>query len=420
MPHSNDTAPFPSDDSSRSGSDLNAFGLQNSYQGDNLTLGVLGSGQLGKMLGLAAAPLSISTGFLAQKTQNPSAGIIGRIFPVDDPAEQENFVKQSSVITYESENVDAGFVEALSQNACVRPSVAALVNSQHRWREKDMFHTLGIKTAPYEKVSTLQDLQQAVVRLGLPIILKTATEGYDGKGQVKVDELDQIEEAWKALTAASEDDLELKNQSEFKNKTGFENRSELIAEAFISFNRECSLIAVRNPQNERRYYPMTLNEHQAGILRISRLLPGEISEDLEHQARVWMDALFNHLDYVGVLALELFETDDGLLANEMAPRVHNSGHWTQLGSFTSQFDNHLRALFGLPLGVTDACAPFAAMVNFIGTTPSNRSVLAVKNTQLHLYGKEPRPGRKLGHLNLVADSEDELEERIQQVLALMN
>lgn len=406
MSHSNDTASYSSDDASSSG-------LKNSCQGDNSILGVLGSGQLGRMLGLAAAPLSISTDFLAQKTPNPSAGIIGRIFSIDDPVEQEDFVKQSDVITYESENVDAQFVESLAQNACVRPSVAALVNSQHRWREKDMFNALGINTAPYEKVSSSQDLQQAITRLGLPIILKTATQGYDGKGQVKVDERDQIESAWETLSASLKGDAE-KGDAELKNTI------ELIAEAFIPFKRECSLIAVRNPQDERQYYPMTINEHQDGILRISRLLPGEIPDNLEHQARLWVDALFDHLDYVGVLALELFETEDGLLANEMAPRVHNSGHWTQLGSLTCQFENHVRALFGLPLGVTDACAPFAAMVNIIGTMPNKQSVLEVDTADLHLYAKEPRPGRKLGHLNLVADSKEALEERIQQVMVLIS
>jgi 5-(carboxyamino)imidazole ribonucleotide synthase len=368
---------------------------------DVKTLGVVGGGQLGRMMGLAAAPLGISFCFLGDAQSGQPASLIGPVLDQNNHSNLSLFAQSVDVITYESENVDADWLEQLAKDRSIHPNTLALRSSQHRWREKEMFQSLGIETAPFQKVTTEAELEQAVQQLGLPIVVKTTTEGYDGKGQARIHSPDQVAAAWRDLGEVQGD------------------QAELIAEGYVQFKRELSIIAVRSQTGDIHYYPMTENEHADGILRISRMAPDLVPEQTEAKAQAYVQALLQHLDYVGVIALELFDTDQGLLANEMAPRVHNTGHWTQQGAVTCQFSNHVRALCGLPLGETRSIQPYAAMINLIGSLPCKDAILAIPGADLHLYGKMPRVGRKLGHINLVADTEKVLQDRIEQIKSLL-
>jgi 5-(carboxyamino)imidazole ribonucleotide synthase len=265
--------------------------------------------------------------------------------------------------------------------------------TQDRLVEKEAFRRLGIETAPFLPVSSLGELRDGLQALGLPGVLKTRRFGYDGKGQVVIRDTHAIEDAWKAMGV----------------------NASLILEGFVAFRRELSILSVRGVGGETAHYPLTENEHQSGILRRSRAPIPEITERQEEEARRIAALVLDALGYVGVLAVELFETEDGrLLANEMAPRVHNSGHWTQNGAATSQFENHIRAIAGLPLGSTDALG-WSAMVNLLGHWPEPSELLALPGTFLHLYGKSPRPLRKVGHVNVCGGTPEELERRMALV-----
>lgn len=357
-------------------------------------IGVLGAGQLGRMLAIAGYPLGQKFGFLGTSHDEPSA-LLGQMY-TDEVESLKDLVKFSDVMTYESENTSVEMVREIARSIPVYPGEKSLYYSQHRGREKGLFDELDIPCAPYQVVDSLENLTQAVEEIGLPAILKTTTEGYDGKGQFVLKEKSQIDQAWKAIGGR-----------------------ELILEGFIDFSRELSIVAVRNADNEHVYYPLVQNVHHDGILRYTIAPARQISETVQTQAEAYMKALLDKLDHVGVLTLELFETVDGLVANEMAPRVHNSGHWTIEGALTSQFENHVRAITGLPLGDTSPRQPVAAMINIIGETGPVAEVLKMPNAFLHLYDKAERAGRKLGHINLVADSEDALYEQIKQLSAFL-
>jgi 5-(carboxyamino)imidazole ribonucleotide synthase len=343
-------------------------------------VGVLGGGQLGWMLARAGDPLGIRCRFLDPSPDAP-AGRGGELVvgAYDDPVALGRFSDGLALVTYEFENVPVGTVSRLAERVTVLPSPRALEVAQDRLTEKQFFESVGISVPPWRPVASLADLGRAVTELGCPAVLKTRRLGYDGKGQEVIRERGEVEGAWARLGGVP-----------------------LVLEALVRFERELSILAVRGRDGTTACYPLVENRHAGGILRRSLGPAPGVSPALQARAESYAGHILDALAYVGVLTIELFQVGDRLLANEMAPRVHNSGHWTIEGAETSQFENHLRAVAGLPLGPT-APRGVSAMLNLIGTLPDTDAVLAVPGAHLHLYGKAPRPGRKLGHVTLRAD-----------------
>lgn len=358
-----------------------------------MKLGVLGGGQLGRMLGMEGLPLAIEPVFWEPEA-TACAQLVGEHLcaAYDDPKALALFAQQVEVCTYEFENVPSPVLTALAAQVPVYPPLAALELSQDRLTEKQLFARLGIRTAPYAAVDSEAMLREVVAALGLPAILKTRRFGYDGKGQFVIRSEDDIATAWQALGSVP-----------------------LILEGFVQFSREVSIVAARGRDGSTVFYPLSENVHRDGILFISHARPGDA---MQQQAEDFASKLLAQLDYVGVLCLELFVVADGLVANEFAPRVHNSGHWTIEGSDTSQFENHLRAVAGLPLGST-ACVGFPALVNLVGTLPPLAKLLAIPQVHVHFYGKAEKPARKVGHVTIRANTEAERETRVAQVLQVM-
>jgi len=357
-----------------------------------MKIGVLGAGQLGRMLALSAYPLGHQMRFLALSEEDPSS-LLGKTFiHNNNPEMVSNFADSSDIVTYESENTDVTIVNEISKNTKVYPSDKSLYISQHRGREKALLDTLKIPCAPYQMVNSLDDLKSAIKNIGIPSILKTATDGYDGKGQFLIKSESQIDEAWEKMSGV-----------------------DAILEGFINFKRELSLIAVRGIDGSLEYYPLVENSHHEGILRQTLAPAQNISVSLQNKAEEYMSSLLKEIKHIGVLTIELFESDDGLLVNEIAPRVHNSGHWTIEGAQTSQFENHIRAITESPLGQTTMTSKFSAMINIIGVHGPIQKVLKTKNAHLHLYNKAERTGRKLGHITLTSNSIDELNKTIDSL-----
>lgn len=356
-------------------------------------IGVIGGGQLGRMLALAAYPLGLQVTALDGSADAP-AGQVCALFTgsFSDRDALARLADAADVITFDFENVPADAADWLAARIPVVPAPRALRVAQDRIAEKRMFASIGVPTAAYAAVDDADTLAAALAEVGLPGVLKTRRLGYDGKGQRIVRTTDEATAALGALGGSG-----------------------LILESFVSFVREVSMVAVRGGDGATRCYPLTENVHRDGILRTSTA-PSPAGR-FAAQAQQYALRLIEELDYVGVLALELFECDDRLIANEFAPRVHNSGHWTIEGAHTSQFENHLRAVAGLPLGLTEARG-CAAMVNFIGGMPDRAAVLAIRGAHLHDYGKAPRPGRKLGHATVVADSHAALAAPLAELVAL--
>ncbi|WP_457673814.1 5-(carboxyamino)imidazole ribonucleotide synthase [Thiolapillus sp.] len=339
-----------------------------------MKIGILGGGQLARMLTLAGYPLGLDFVVLEPAADACAAPLAGHVQTAyDDPAGLAELAGQVDLVTYEFESVPAGAVEQLGRSLPVYPPANALATARDRNNEKTLFNELGIETAPFAEVHDLAGLEQAVGQVGLPAILKTRTLGYDGKGQQVIRPGDDLAAAWNAV-----------------------GQVPCVLEGFVDFDREVSIIAVRSVSGELAFYPLAENVHQEGILRLSTCLRDDSHQPL---AEDYARRVLERLNYVGVLAIEFFQVGEHLLANEMAPRVHNSGHWTIEGAQTSQFENHLRAILDLPLGST-APQGHAAMVNLIGELPEEKTVLAVENAHLHLYGKAPRAGRKIGHVTL--------------------
>jgi len=354
-----------------------------------MKIGVLGAGQLGRMLAISGYPLNHQFGFSGNSTDEPSA-LLGHMFALEDNADNiESLVAFADVITYESENTDVEIVKEISKNVSVYPGEKSLFTTQHRGREKALFDQLNIPCAPYQMVNSEADLKTAVEQIGLPAILKTATEGYDG---FLMRDESQITEAWQSM-----------------------NGVESILEGFVNFKRELSLIAVRGIDNDHKYYPLVENTHHDGILRLTIAPAQAIEPAVQKTAEHYMQTLLDEMDHVGVLTIELFETEDGLVVNEMAPRVHNSGHWSIEGANTSQFENHVRAITGMPLGDTTPIHVFSAMVNIIGKNGPTEIALNMPNAHLHLYDKTERADRKLGHINITASTQAELTNSIEKL-----
>lgn len=363
---------------------------------NDVTIGVLGAGQLGRMLALAGYPLGLRFRFLDPASQAPAGHLADHdVAAFDDRARLEKFAAGLRLITYEFENVPIDTARFLAERAPVYPAPQALQAAQDRLTEKTLLHHLGIPVAKFAAVDSRDDLLAAVETLGLPAVLKTRRLGYDGKGQIVLREPGDALRAWDEMQSVP-----------------------LILEEFIPFEREVSLLAVRGQSGETAFYPLVENHHAAGILRQSLAPAPGLTDELQAEAEDYAARLLQTLDYTGVLTIEFFVQEGGLVANEIAPRVHNSGHWTIEGAETSQFENHLRAILGLPLGSTH-CVGLSVMLNLIGHIPLPESVLAVPGAHLHLYGKAPRPGRKVGHITLCGENADALEARLEQLRLLV-
>jgi 5-(carboxyamino)imidazole ribonucleotide synthase len=352
-----------------------------------VTVGILGGGQLGRMLALAGYPLGLRSRFLDPDPACPAAHLGELVVGAyDDEAALERFARGVSVATYEFENVPSRTARWLTEHVPVHPPEHALATAQDRLAEKTCFRDLGIPTPAFEPVSTLAELHSAAARLGLPAVLKTRRFGYDGKGQAVLRDPADIAPAWSALGGSRLP------------------TADLILEAFVPFARELSVIGVRAVGGTSAFYPPIENVHASGILARSTAPAPGVSPALAAALTDATRTVMDHLAYVGVLTIEYFDLGDGrFLANEMAPRVHNSGHWSIEGAHCSQFENHLRAVAGLPLGPT-APRGHSVMLNIIGDDPDAPALLALPGAHLHLYAKAPRPGRKLGHVTLCADS----------------
>lgn len=363
----------------------------------SLRIGVLGGGQLGRMMALAGYPLNLSFSFFDKAADCPSAALGPRFGDASySDASLQAFIDSADVFTYEFENIPTRWVEAIAARKPVYPGVKSLSVSQNRINEKKLFASLNIPSARFNEIRSEADLVAAAATLGLPLVVKTVTEGYDGKGQFLLREAEQISACWEKLGASAP----------------------LIAEEFVQFKRELSIIAVRGQDGNTLFYPLAENHHHGGILSHSLVPAPHLDENTQLTAERYISSILHELGHVGVLTLELFETRHGLMANETAPRVHNSGHWSIEGAHSSQFENHVRAVAGLPLGSTRAEKP-SAMINIIGKHPTAHDVLRVTDAHLHLYGKSEREGRKLGHITVTADSYPELEMRMSRLAEVL-
>jgi 5-(carboxyamino)imidazole ribonucleotide synthase len=359
---------------------------------NNLVVGVLGGGQLGRMLGLAGLPLGVSFRFL-DPSPDATAAALGPLHVADfaDDAAIDGFASGATVVTYEWEGVPAPTARRAACHAPVRPGDRALELSQDRLVEKQALRALGVGTAAFRAVDDERGLRDALDDIGFPAVLKTRVGGYDGKGQAVLRSAEDVAPAWTALGGTP-----------------------LILEAFVAFRRELSVLAVRSMHGELTCWPVVENTHAGGILRVSRAPAPGAGPETQARAEACIRPLLDDLDYMGVACVELFDTEAGLLANEWAPRVHNSGHWTIEGAVTSQFENHVRAVLGWPLGST-APVGHSAMVNCIGEMAPRDAVLAIEGAHLHDYAKEPRPGRKVGHVTINAPDEATLETRLDEL-----
>jgi len=355
------------------------------------TIGILGGGQLARMIALAGAPLGVRF-LVVDNVADACAGQVAPQITADwrDFAALQDFAKRIDVATFDFENVPADTAHWLAEHVAVFPNPRALATTQDRLVEKTLFRELGLATPAFAAVDSRDDLERALGTIGTPAVLKTRRLGYDGKGQFRIKSPADIDAAWAALGGAA-----------------------LILEAWVPFEREVSLVAVRGRDGAFSTYPLVQNWHEDGILSAT-LAPAPESDALIEPAARHARAIAEHLDYVGTFALELFVKDGQLLGNEMAPRVHNSGHWTIEGAPCSQFENHVRAVLGLPLGDTSVLGT-AVMLNFIGELPDALPVLAEPRAHWHDYGKSPRAGRKVGHATLCANTKAEMRERLARV-----
>ncbi len=347
------------------------------------------------MLVEAGAALGIDCVTLDPTADSPASRVGPAIVAeYDDPVALARLAESADVVTYEFENVPVDGLRGLDPRVSVLPPTEALEAAQDRLTEKTLFTEIGLPVPLFAAVDDLATLHGAIAAIGLPAVLKTRRFGYDGKGQAVLRHEELAADAWRATGEVPS-----------------------ILEALVPFDRELSVLAVRGLDGETRTWPLVQNHHRDGILRLSIAPAPDVSPGLQAAAEAHAVALLERLDYVGVLAIELFQVEDSLLGNEMAPRVHNSGHWTIEGSMTSQFENHLRAICGMPLGDV-GMRGFAAMVNLIGEEPSPEPILEIPGAHLHRYGKTARPGRKLGHVTVTAEDQRLFRERVANIPGL--
>lgn len=358
-----------------------------------MKLGIVGGGQLGRMMAHAAIPLGIRSTFLDPSAQ-ACAGDVGTLItaPFDDTDAAQALADSADAVTFEFENVPPDTVASLAERKPTHPPAEALRTARDRWLEKSLFQSLGIQTAPLALVDDQDSLVEAVERLGFPSVLKTRTMGYDGKGQKILRSRADVPGTFEELGAVP-----------------------MILEGFIDFEYEISCIGVRAQTGQSVFYPVVVNEHRQGMLyRSEPVAQSSLQTIAENAVKAVMDAL----DYVGTLAFEFFVRGDELIANEIAPRVHNSGHWTIEGARCSQFENHIRAVLGMPLGATDLIGP-VMMYNVIGRRPDVAALLSVPGVHWHDYTKAERPGRKIAHITVSARDRHQLGLRAQKVEQLL-
>jgi len=355
-----------------------------------MKIGVLGAGQLGRMLALAGYPMGLTFDFYDEKEMAPASVLAPQtVAAFTDEAMLAKWAESVDVITYEFENVPLSAVRFLEGIKPVMPNSTILEIAQDRLFEKNYFKKLGITTPRFAAVNSEADLMAAVKDLRFPCVLKTRRFGYDGKGQFVLKAVEDIETIKEV-------------------KESFEN---MILEEFIPYTRELSLIAVRSKKGEKAFYPLVENHHRDGILRVTLAPALQVSLEEQKRSHEYLNHILDATDYVGVLSVEFFEKKGILIANEMAPRVHNSGHWTIDGAKTSQFENHLRAILGWPLGSTEAKG-CSAMINIIGRYPKEEDVLAIPEAHWHHYNKTEMKGRKLGHVTITAEKLEDLSARL--------
>ncbi len=360
-----------------------------------MKIGILGGGQLARMMAASGIPLGMEFVFV-DPAADACAGAYGHLLTAEwDQAPSLEDLRGCDRISCDFENVPAEVLDALVEIAPVRPGPNAFAAAQDRLTEKRLFQRLDIPVPPFAEVSSRADLLEAIDAIGLPAVLKTRRFGYDGKGQAVLRSKEDLEPAWRALGGR-----------------------DLILEGWIDFHHECAITAVRGADGSIVCYPLSWTVHADGILRLA-LAPAPVAPKLESRAHELVGRLLSELDYIGCLTLELFATDQGLVANEFAPRVHNSAHWTIDGSVTSQFENHLRAVCDLPLGNT-AMRGQALMLNWIGQVPPMEDFLRVPGLRWHDYGKSARPGRKVGHATLVAEDRRDLEAGLVGIVDLVD
>jgi 5-(carboxyamino)imidazole ribonucleotide synthase len=362
-----------------------------------MLVAIVGGGQLGQMLALAGIPLGHRFRALDPSPDAPAGRVCELVQGAyDDPRALDRLTDGADVLTYEFENVPVEAVRALEGRLPVAPPPASLEASQDRLTEKRLLRELEIPTAPFAEFSDPASLGRAREAVGGGgAVAKTRRLGYDGKGQCVLPAGGDDAGVWRDLGAPG---------------------GSYLLEGLVAFRRELSIVAARDREGRVSCYPLAENVHREGILRTSRA-PAGVEAQVAATAQGYARRLLERLDHVGVLAIELFDAEEGLLANEIAPRVHNSGHWTIEGAETSQFENHVRAVTGMPLGPTDPVG-MSAMVNLIGSVPDPREVASIPGAHLHLYGKTPRPGRKLGHVTVRSDDAERLDELTLKVETL--
>tara|TARA_R110002110_G_scaffold415561_1_gene650781 strand:+ start:81864 stop:82976 length:1113 start_codon:yes stop_codon:yes gene_type:complete len=359
-------------------------------------VGIVGSGQLARMLALAGWPMDVTFSFLAEENEN-SIGVdgLGDVVRRTDSASVSQIfaaMGRPDVITVEREHVDTDLLTGLAEHCPVRPGAKAVHACQHRLREKELISSLQLDTAPYRHANDTDEVRAAAADLGLPLVIKNCAEGYDGKGQWHIRAAQQLEEFCASST-----------------------EGDWLVESMIAFDREISIIAARSANGEIAMYPPTENLHEQGVLITSMAPASDISDALDKACHHYVHSLLEALDYVGVMAMECFVKGDRLMINELAPRVHNSGHWTINSHVTSQFENHLRAILGLRLGNT-ATDHYAGMINILGHHDEARELqLLSAESALHLYNKTDAPRRKLGHINVTTTSRDSLRAELERL-----